>query len=172
MKVLSYLQNLKGCPEGDGLDLLRSNNVLAPYKKVSLSIMRGCLGYSSISGETYLGQEIGRISNQFFTIKDPFYSSSQTPDYFLSLFKKIRDTKRTFHTKMGTIKDRNGMDLTEAEDIKRWQEYTEELYRKGLHDPDNHDGVIRVYLHNLILLPLFLINNQYHSSAQETQGII
>ena len=59
------------------------------------------------------------------------------------LFKKIRDTKGTFHAKMGTIKDRNGMDLTEAEDIKkRWQEYTEELYRKDLHDPDNHDGVI------------------------------
>ena len=54
------------------------------------------------------------------------------------LFKKIRDTKRTFHTKMGTIKDRNGMDLTEAEAIKkRWQEYTEELYKKNLHDPDN-----------------------------------
>ena len=59
------------------------------------------------------------------------------------LFKKIRDTKRTFHAKMGTIKDRNGMDLTEAEDIKkRWQEYTEELYKKELHDPDNYDGVI------------------------------
>ena len=59
------------------------------------------------------------------------------------LFKKIRDTKGTFHAKMGTIKDRNGRDLTEAEDIKkRWQEYTEELYKKGLHDPDNHDGVI------------------------------
>ena len=59
------------------------------------------------------------------------------------LFKKIRDTKGTFHAKMGRIKDRNGMDLTEAEDIKkRWQEYTEELYKKDLHDPDNHDGVI------------------------------
>ena len=59
------------------------------------------------------------------------------------LFKKIRDTKGTFHAKMGTIKDRNGMDLTEAEDIKkRWQEYTEELYRKDLHNPDNHNGVI------------------------------
>ena len=58
------------------------------------------------------------------------------------LFKKIRDTKGTFHAKMGTIKDRNGMDLTEAEDIKKgWQEYTE-LYKKDLHDPDNHDGVI------------------------------
>ena len=58
-------------------------------------------------------------------------------------FKKIRDTKGTFHAKMGPIKDRNGMDLTEAEDIKkRWQEYTEELYKNDLHDPDNHDGVI------------------------------
>ena len=59
------------------------------------------------------------------------------------LFKKIRDTKGIFHTKMGSIKDRNGMDLTEAEDIKkRWQEYTKELYKKDLHDPDNQDGVI------------------------------
>ena len=56
------------------------------------------------------------------------------------LFKKIRDTKGIFHAKMGSIKDRNGMDLTEAEDIKMsWQEYTEELYKKDLHDPDNHD---------------------------------
>ena len=59
------------------------------------------------------------------------------------LFKKIRDTKGTFHAKMSSIKDRNGMDLTEAEDInKRWQQYTEELYKKDLHDPDKHDGVI------------------------------
>ena len=59
------------------------------------------------------------------------------------LSKKIRDTKGTFHAKMGSIKDRNGMDLTEAEDIKkRWQEDTEELYKKDLHDPDNHNGVI------------------------------
>ena len=59
------------------------------------------------------------------------------------LFKKIRDTKGTFHAKMGTIKDRNGMDLTEAEDIKmRWQEYTEKLYKEDIHNPDNHDGVI------------------------------
>ena len=58
-------------------------------------------------------------------------------------FKKIRDTKVTFHAKMDSIKDRNGMDLTEAEDIKKsWQEYTEELYKKDFHDPDNHDGVI------------------------------
>ena len=59
------------------------------------------------------------------------------------LFKKIKDTKGIFHAKMGTIKDRNGMDLTEAEDIKkRWQEYTEELCQKDLNDPDNHDGLI------------------------------
>ena len=59
------------------------------------------------------------------------------------LFKKIRDTKGTFHAKMGSIKDRNSMDLTEAEDIKkRWQEYTEELYKKDLHEPDNHNGVV------------------------------
>ena len=59
------------------------------------------------------------------------------------LFKKIRDTKGIFHAKMGTIKERNGMDLTETEDIKeRWQENTEELYKKDLHDPDNHNGVI------------------------------
>ena len=59
------------------------------------------------------------------------------------LFKKIRDTKGIFHAKLSTIKDRNGMDLTEAEDIKkRWQEYTEELHKNDLHDPDNHDDVI------------------------------
>ena len=59
------------------------------------------------------------------------------------LFKKIRDTKGIFHAKMGSIKDRNGLDLTEADDIKnRWQEYTEEMYKKDLHNPDNHDGVI------------------------------
>ena len=59
------------------------------------------------------------------------------------LFKRIRDTKGTFHANMGSIKDRNGMDLTEAEDIKkRWQEYTKELYKKYLHVPDNHDAVI------------------------------
>ena len=59
------------------------------------------------------------------------------------LFKKLRDTKGTFHAKVGSIKDRNGMDLTEAEDIKKkWQEYAEELYKKDVHDPDNHNGVI------------------------------
>ena len=70
---------------------------------------------------------------------EPFNRMGKTRD----LFKKIRDTKGIFHAKMGSIKDRNGMDLTEAEDInKRWQEYTEELYKKDLHDPDNQDSVI------------------------------
>ena len=58
------------------------------------------------------------------------------------LFKKIRETKGTFHAKMGSIKDKNGMDLTEEDIKKRWQEYTEELYKRDRHDPDNHDGVI------------------------------
>ena len=66
------------------------------------------------------------------------------------LFKKIRDTKGTFHAKMGSIKDRNGMDLTEAEDIKRWQEYTEELYKKDLNGPESHHGVI-THLETVIL---------------------
>ena len=66
------------------------------------------------------------------------------------LFKKIRDTKETFHAKMSSIKDRNGMDLTGVEDIKKWQEYTEELYKKDLHNPDNHDGVT-TYLETDIL---------------------
>ena len=67
------------------------------------------------------------------------------------LFKKIRDTKGIFHVKMGSIKDRNGMDLTEAEDIKkRWQECSEELYKKDIHDPDNHDGVITQLLSDIL----------------------
>ena len=67
------------------------------------------------------------------------------------LFKKIRDTKGMFHAKLGTIKDRSGMNLTETEDIKkRWQKYTEELYKKDLHDPDNHDGVITILEPNML----------------------
>ena len=96
---------------------------------------------------THLNAEFQRIARR---VKKAFLSNhckemeeknrmGKTSD----LFKKIRDTKGTFHAKMSSIKDRNGMDLTEAEDIKkRWQEYTEELYKKDLHNPDNHDGVI------------------------------
>ena len=66
------------------------------------------------------------------------------------LFKKIRDTKGTFHARMGSIKDRNGMDLTEAGEIKKWQEYTEEIYKKDLHDRDNHNGVITNLLPDIL----------------------
>ena len=102
---------------------------------------------SSISDTCNLNAEFQRIARRD---KKPFLSDQckqieennrmgKTRD----LFKKIIDTKGTFHAKMDTIKDKNGVDLTEAEDIKkRWQQYTEELYKKGLHDPDNHDGVI------------------------------
>ena len=96
---------------------------------------------------THLNAEIQRIPKRD---RKPFLSDqcneieeNNRMGKIRDLFKKIRDTKGTFHAKMGSIKDRNGMDLTEAEDIKkRWQEYTEELYKKDLHDPDNHDGVI------------------------------
>ena len=83
-----------------------------------------------------------------------------------NLFKKIRDTKGKFHAKLGTIKDRYGMDLTEAEDInKRWQEYTEELYKKDLHDPDNHDGMItHVELDNLECGQVGLREHHYEQS--------
>ena len=77
------------------------------------------------------------LSDQCKEIEEK-YRMGKTRD----LFKKIRDTKGTFHAEMGTMKDRNGMDLIEAEDNKRWQEYTEELYKKDLHDPDNHNDVI------------------------------
>ena len=96
---------------------------------------------------THLNAELQRIarrdkkaflSDQYKEIEEN-NRMGKTRDFF----KKIRDTKGTFHAKMGTKKDRNDIDLTEAEDIeKRWQEYTEELYKKDLHDPDNHDGVI------------------------------
>ena len=77
------------------------------------------------------------LSNQCKEIEET-NSMGKTRD----LFKKIRDTKGTFHAKMGSIQDGNGRQVTEAEDIKKWQEYTEKLYKKDLHDPDNHDGVI------------------------------
>ena len=96
---------------------------------------------------THLNAEFQRIARRY---KKAFLSDqckgieeNSRMGKTMDLFNKIRDTKGTFHAKMGSIKDRNGMDLTEAEDIKkRWQEYTEELNRKDLHDPDNHDGVI------------------------------
>ena len=89
-------------------------------------------------------QRIGRRDKKaFLTDQCKEIEENNTVGKTRDLFKKIRDIKGTFHAKMGLIKDRNGLDLTEAEDIKkRWQDYTEELYKKNLHDPDNHDGVI------------------------------
>ena len=84
-----------------------------------------------------------RDKNAFLSDQCKEIEENNTMGKTRDLFKKLRDTKGPFHAKMGTIKDRNGMDLTEAEDIKnRWQEYTEELYKKDIHDPDKHDGVI------------------------------
>ena len=96
--------------------------------------------------QTHLNAELQRIARRdkkaFLSDQCKEIEENNRMGKTRDLFKKIRDTKGTFHAKMGSIKDRNGMDLTEAEDIKkRWQEYTE-LYKKDLHDPDNHDGVI------------------------------
>ena len=95
---------------------------------------------------THLNAEFQRIARRdkkaFFSDQCKEIEEKNRMGKTSNLFKKIRDSKGIFHAKMGSIKDRNGMDLTEAEDIKkRWQEYTE-LYKKDLHDPDNHDGVI------------------------------
>ena len=95
----------------------------------------------------HLNAEFQRIArrdkNAFFSDQCKEIEERNRMGKTRDLFKKIRDTKGTFHAKMGSITDRNSMDLTEAEDIKkRWQEYTEKLYKKELHDPDNHDGVI------------------------------
>ena len=95
----------------------------------------------------YLDAEFQRIARRdkkaFFSNQCKEIQENNRMGKTRDFFKKIRDTKGTFHAKMGSIKDRNGMNLTEAEDIeKRWQEYTEELYKKDLHYPDNHNGVI------------------------------
>ena len=96
---------------------------------------------------THLNAEFQRIARRdkkaFFSHQCKEIEENNRMGKTRDLFKKMRDTKGTFHAKMGTMKDRNGMDLTEAEDIKkRWQQYSEKLYKKDLHDPDNHDGMI------------------------------
>ena len=96
---------------------------------------------------THLNAEFQRIARRekkaFLSYQCKEIKENNRMEMTRYLFKKIRDTKGTFHAKIGSIKDRNDMDLTEVEDIKkRWQDYTEELYQKDLHDPDNHDGVI------------------------------
>ena len=97
---------------------------------------------------THLNAEFQRIARRdkkaFLSDQCKEIEGNNTTGKTRNLFKIIRDTTGNFHAKMGTIKDRNSVDLTEAEDIKkRWQEYTEELYKKDLHDPGNHHGVIR-----------------------------
>ena len=118
---------------------------------------------------TYMNAEFQRIAKRY---KKTFISDQckeieeknrmgKTRD----LFKKVRDTKGTFPAKVNKINDRNGMDLTEAEDIKnRWQEYTEELYKKDLHDPDNHDGVIIRLEPDGMRSPVGLRNHHYEQS--------
>ena len=96
---------------------------------------------------THLNAELGRIARRdkkaFLSDQCKEIGENNRMGKTRDLFKKIRDTKGIFHVKMGSIRDRNGINITEAEDIKkRWQEYTEELYKKDLYDPDNHDGVI------------------------------
>ena len=95
---------------------------------------------------THLNAEFQRIAGRdkkaFLTDQCKEIEENNRMGKTRDLFKKIRDSKGIFHAKMGTTMDRNGMDLTEAEDIKRWQEYTEKLYKKDIHDQDNHDGVI------------------------------
>ena len=96
---------------------------------------------------THLNAEFQRIARRdkkaFLSDKCKEIEENNRVGKTRALFKKIRDTKGIFHANIGTVKDRNGMDLTEAEDIKkRWQEYTEELYKKDLYDPDNHEGMI------------------------------
>ena len=96
---------------------------------------------------THLNAEFQRIARRdekaFLSNQCKEIEENNRTGKIRDLFKKIRDTKGTFHAMMGSIKDRNGMELTEAEDIKKqWQEYTEELYKRDLHDPDNHYGVI------------------------------
>ena len=116
-------------------------------KLILLSIL-GNFVYLSTSKKRYtqLNAEFQRIARRH---KKVFHSNqckeiekNRRTGKTKVLFKKVRDTKGTFHAKMGSIKDRNGRDLTEAEDKKRWQEYTGELYKKDRHYPDNHDGVI------------------------------
>ena len=120
---------------------------------------------------THLNAEFQRIARRdkkaFLRDQCKEIEENNTMGKTRDLFKKIRDTKGTFHEKMVLIKDRNGHDLTEAEDIKkRWPEYTEELYKKDLHDPDNHDGVITHP--DIIILPQIQTNTpilQYEATS-------
>ena len=139
----------------------RQGSRLSPWKR-NAKKQNGCLGGAVLQtavksreakskgekeGYKHLNAEFQRIARTdkkaYFSDQSKEIEENNRMGKTRDLFKKIRDTKGTFHAKMGSIKDRNGMGLTEAEDIKkRWQEYTEELYKNDLHDPDNHDDVI------------------------------
>ena len=119
-----------------------------PEEALQIAVKRReAKGKGEKKGYTHLNAEFQRIARRdkkaFLSNQCKEIEENNRMGKARDLFKKIRDTKGTFHAKMGSRKDRNCMGLTEAEDIKkRWQEYTEELYKKDLHDPDNHDGVI------------------------------
>ena len=127
---------------------------------------------------THLNAEFQRIARRnekaFLTNQCKEIEENDRMGKTRDLFKKIRDTKGTFHAKMSSIKDRNGMDLTEAEDIKkRWQENTEELYKKGLHDPDNHNGVItHIEPDNLECEVKWALGSITTNKASEGDGIL
>jgi len=115
-------------------------------KALQIAVKREVKGKGEKEKFTHLNGEFPRITRRddktFFSDQCKEIEENNRMGKTRDLFKKIRNTKGTFHAKMGTIKDRNGIHLTEIEDIKRWQEYTEELYKKDIHDPDNHDGLI------------------------------
>ena len=118
---------------------------------------------------TYLNAEFQRIARRdkkaFLSDQCKEIEENNRMGKTRDLFKKIRDTKQTFHAKMGKIKDRNHMNLTEAEDIKkRWQEHTEELYKKDLHDPDNHDGVVTHLESDILECKVGLRKHHYEQS--------
>ena len=117
--------------------------MIRPYKKLRKEVK----GKGEKERYTHLNAEFQRTARRdkkaFLSNQCKEIEENNRMEKTRDLFKKIRDTKGTFHAKIGSIKDRDGMDLTEAEDIKKkWQEYTEELYKKDFHDPDHHDGVI------------------------------
>jgi len=136
--VIKTIPKKKKCKKGKGL----SEEVLQIAEK-----RREVKGKGEKERYTHLNAEFQRIAREdrkaFLSEQCKQIEENNRMGKTRDLFKKIRDTKGTFHAKMGTIKNRNSMDLTEAEDIKkRWQEYTKEPYKKDLNDPDNHDGMI------------------------------
>ena len=133
--------------QGWELTVAQIMNSLLPNSNLKAVNRREAKGKGENERYTHLNAEFQRIARRdkkaFLSHQCKEIEENNRMGKTRDLFKKIRDPKGTFHTKMGTIKDRNGMDLIKAEDIKkRWREYTEELYKKNLHDPDNHNGVI------------------------------